>query len=141
MQAARSRSFQRGEQYARHGEWDLAVKEYRDANNREPQNIEYRSALLRAEETAANHHYKRARNFVKERKLDQPSRSSSRPCSWNPTNAAIQSALRSILDMKQAEEHYRASLTFAELGRLTEAISNWNQAVELDPKASSTRRP
>src|SRR3990172_7271459 len=58
---AGSRSFQRGEKYAGHGEWDLAVKEYREANSREPKSIEYRSALLRAEETAANHHYKRAR--------------------------------------------------------------------------------
>ncbi|MEK6700376.1 MAG: secretin N-terminal domain-containing protein [Nitrospirota bacterium] len=132
---AGSRSFQRGEQYARHGEWDLAVKEYRDANNREPQNIEYRSALLRAEETAANHHYKRARNFVKERKLDQAITELQQALFLNPTNAAIQSALRSILDMKQAEEHYRASLTFAELGRLTEAISELNQAVELDPES------
>ena len=35
--------------------------------------------------------------------------------------------------MKQAEEHYRASLTFIELGRLGEAINELNQAVELDP--------
>ncbi len=133
---AGSRAFQRGEQYARHGEWDLAVKEYRDANNREPQNIEYRSALLRAEETAANHHYKRARNFVKERKLDQAITELQQALFLNPTNAAIQSALRSILDMKQAEEHYRASLTFAELGRLNESISELNQAVELDPESA-----
>jgi len=132
---AGSRAFQRGDQYARHGEWDLAVKEYREANNREPQNIEYRSALLRAEETAANHHYKRARNFVKERKLDQAITELQQALFLNPTNAAIQSALRSILDMKQAEEHYRASLTFAELGRLTESISELNQAVELDPES------
>jgi general secretion pathway protein D len=132
---AGSRSFQRGEQYARHGEWDLAVKEYRDANNREPKNIEYRSALLRAEETAANHHYKRARNFVKERKLDQAITELQQALFLNPTNAAIQSALRSVLDMKQAEEHYRASLTFAELGRLSESISELNQAVELDPES------
>ena len=51
---AGSRAFQRGERYAKGGEWDLAVKEYREALKENPQDIEYRSALLRAEETAAN---------------------------------------------------------------------------------------
>jgi general secretion pathway protein D len=35
--------------------------------------------------------------------------------------------------MKQAEEHYRAALTFMELGRFGEAISELNRSVELDP--------
>ena len=71
MSCAGSQAFQRGERYAQRGEWDLAVKEYRDANRREPNDIEYRSALIRAEETAANQRYKKARAFLKERKLDQ----------------------------------------------------------------------
>ena len=131
---AGSRAFQSGESYARHGEWDLAVKEYREANKKEPQNIEYRSALLRAEETAANQHYKRARNFLKERKLDQAIVELQQALYLNPSNAAIQSALKSALDMKQAEEHYSASLKFQDLGRLNDAISELSQAVELDPE-------
>ena len=129
-----SRAFQRGESYAQHGEWDLAVKEYREANKQEPQDIEYRSALLRAQETAANQHYQKARSFLKERKLDQAIVELQQALFLNPTNAAIQSALKSVLDMKQAEEHYRASLTFAELNRLADAIAELNQAVELDPE-------
>ena len=129
-----SMAFQSGERYAQHGEWDLAVKEYREANKKEPQNIEYRSALLRAEETAANQHYKRARNFLKERKLDQAIVELQQALYLNPSNAAIQSALRSALDMKQAEEHYSASLKFQDLGRLNDAISELSQAVELDPE-------
>jgi general secretion pathway protein D len=133
MSCAGSQAFQRGERFSQSGEWDLAVKEYRDANRRNPQDIEFRSALLRAEETAANHHYKRARSFLKERKLDQAITELQQAIYLNPTNVAIQSALKSVLDMKQAEEHYRASLTFVELGRLGEAINELNQAVELDP--------
>ncbi len=129
---AGSRAFQRGENFAQRGEWDLAVKEYREANKQEPQDIEYRSALLRAEETAANQHYKKARAFLKERKLDQAIVELQQALFLNPSNAAIQSALKSVLDMKQAEEHYRTSLTFVELGRLNDAITELNQAVELD---------
>ncbi|MDH4162445.1 MAG: hypothetical protein OEW15_07115 [Nitrospirota bacterium] len=131
---AGSRAFQRGERYAQRGEWDLAVKEYRDANKRSPEDIEYRSALLRAEETAANQHYKQARNFLKERKLDQAIVELQQALYLNPTNAAIQSALKSVLNMKQAEEHYRAYLTFMELNRLSEASNELNRAVELDPE-------
>jgi general secretion pathway protein D len=131
---AGSRSFQRGEGYSEHGEWDLAVKEYREANKSDPQNIEYRSALLRAEETAANQHYKAARTFLKERKLDQAIIELQQALYLNPSNAAVQGALKSVLNMKQAEEHYRAALTFQELGRLNDAINELNRAVELDPE-------
>jgi general secretion pathway protein D len=131
---AGSRAFQRGEGFAREGKWDDAVSEYRQALKSDPQDIEYRSALLRAEETAANEHYKRARNFLKERKLDQAILELQQAVYLNPTNAAIQSALKSVLNMKQAEEHYRAALTFVELNRLSEAIGELNRAVELDPE-------
>jgi general secretion pathway protein D len=134
VSCAGSQAFQRGERYAERGEWDLAVKEYREANKREPTDIEYRSALLRAQETAANHHYKKARNFLKERKLDQSITELQQALYLNPTNAAIQSTLRSVLDIKQAEDHYRASLTFVDLGRLSEAINELTQAVNLDPE-------
>ncbi len=130
---AGSRAFQRGEEYAQQGEWDLAVKEYREANREDPKDIEYRSALLRAQETAANHHYKRARNFLKERKLDQAIVELQQAIFLNPSNAAIQGALKSVLDMKQAEEHYRAALTFQELNRLSDALNELNRAAELDP--------
>ncbi len=134
LSCAGSRAFQRGERYAQRGEWDLAVKEYREANKRDPHDIEYRSALLRAEETAANQHYKKARSFLKERKLDQAITELQQALYLNPTNAAIQSALKSVLNMKQAEDHYRASLTFVELGRLAEAANELTQATELDPE-------
>lgn len=131
---AGSRSFQRGEGYAKSGDWDLAVKEYREALKDSPQDIEYRSALLRAEETAANQHYKRARNFLKERKLDQAIVELQQAIYLNPSNVAIQSALKSVLDIKQAEEHYRAALTFIELSRLNDAINELNRSVDLDPE-------
>ncbi len=134
LSCAGSQAFQRGERYAERGEWDLAVKEYREASKHAPSDIEYRSALLRAEETAANQHYKQARNFLKERKLDQAITELQKALYLNPSNAAIQSALRSVLDMKEAEDHYRASLTYVELGRLGEAINELTQAVNLDPE-------
>jgi general secretion pathway protein D len=131
---AGSRAFKRGEDHAKGGDWDLAVKEYRDALKNNPQDIEYRSALLRAEDTAANQHYKKARNFLKERKLDQAIVELQQAIYLNPTNVAIQSALKSVLNMKQAEEHYRAALTFMELNRLSEAINELGRSVELDPE-------
>ncbi len=131
---AGSRAFQRGESYSHHAKWDEAVIEYREANKSDPQNIEYRSALLRAEETAANQHYKAARLLLKERKLDQAIQELQLAFTMNPSSAAIQGALKSVLNMKQAEEHYRAALTFQELNRLNDAITELNLAVELDPE-------
>jgi general secretion pathway protein D len=133
LSCAGSQSFRRGEQYADRGDWDLAVKEYREANKREPHNIEYRSALIRAEETAANQHYKRARSFLKERKLDEAIMELQQALYMNPMNAAIQSALKSSVNIKQAEDDYRTSLTLMDLNKLGEAINEMNHAVELDP--------
>jgi len=130
------RSFSRGEHYAKHGEWDLAVKEYRDANRAKPEDIEYRSALLRAQETAANQHYAKARNFLKERKLEQTITELQQAIYLNPTNVAIQSTLKAVLGMKEADERYRAALTFQELGRINNAINEMNAAVNLDPENS-----
>ncbi|HYA88996.1 MAG TPA: secretin N-terminal domain-containing protein [Nitrospirota bacterium] len=132
--AAGSQEFQRGERYSQRGEWDMAVKEYRAANKRDPQDIQYRSALLRAQEMAANEHYKKARSFLQERKLDQAITELQQSIYLNPNNAAIQSALKSVLNMKDAENHYRTSLSFVELGRLSDAINELNQAVALDPE-------
>ena len=74
------KSFMRGERYADRGDWDLAVKEYREANKRQPNDIEYRSALIRAEETAANQHHKKARQiFLRRANSTRPSRSYKRP--------------------------------------------------------------
>jgi len=129
-----SRAFQRGERYAKQGEWDLAVKEFREANKSKPDDIQYRSSLLRAQETAANHHYKQARGFLKERKLDPAVVELQQALYLNPSNAAIQSALKSVLDMKQAEEHYKAALKLEEIGKIGESISELNQAVNLDPE-------
>jgi len=136
LSCAGSQSFQRGERYADRGEWDLAVKEYREANKRDPHDIEYRSALIRAEETAANQHYKRARSFLKERKLDEAIMEFQQALYLNPANAAVQSALKSAVNIKQAEDNYRASLTFMDLNRLGEAInemnrpSNWTRIIK-----------
>jgi general secretion pathway protein D len=137
--AAGSQEFQRGERYSQRGEWDLAVKEYRAANKRDPQDIQYRSALLRAQEMAANEHYKRARSFLQERKLDQAITELQQALYLNPANAAIQGALKSVLNMKVAEDHYRTSLTFLDMGRLSDAINELNQAVELDAENTKYR--
>ncbi len=131
---AGSRAFQRGESFARKGDWDMAVKEFREANKTNPDNIEYRSSMLRAQVAAADQHYTKARNFLKERKLDQAVVELQQALYLNPANAAIQGALKSVLDIKQAEEHYSTALTYQELGRLSDAINELAQAVNLDPE-------
>ena len=128
-----ARAFNRGERYADRSEWDLAVREYRKAASENPHSIEYRSALLRAEENAANSHYKRARSFLLEGKVEESIVELQQALYLNPGNAAVQSALKSALGVKRADEHYRSALTLDELGRLNDAISELSRAVELDP--------
>jgi len=130
-----ARSFSRGESYAKKGEWDLAVKEYRDANRAKPDDIEYRSALLRAQETAGTQHYLKARNYLKEQKIEQAIVELQQAIFLNPSNLAIQSTLKTTLGLKEAEERYRAALTFQELGRINDAINEMTAAVNLAPES------
>jgi general secretion pathway protein D len=134
-----SRAFNRGQQHAERGDWDLAIKEYDKAVREDPKNIEYRSTLIRAQITASDEHYKKARTFLKERRFDQAIGELQQALFLNPGNAQVESALKSTLNAKLAEEHYRAALTFVGLNRLSEAVNELNLATELDPENAKYR--
>lgn len=56
-----SRSFRRGEEAARAGDWDLAVQHYRRAVQENPDRPEHKIGLERAQEAASIEHTKRAK--------------------------------------------------------------------------------
>jgi outer membrane lipoprotein-sorting protein len=57
---AAGRAFRKGEEAARAGDWDNAVKEYSKAVQEKPNRAEYKIALERATQSASREHLTRA---------------------------------------------------------------------------------
>jgi general secretion pathway protein D len=67
---AAGRSFRKGRDAARAGDWDAAVQHYTDALQASPDNAEYKIELERATQNAARDHIFRAREFEQKDQLD-----------------------------------------------------------------------
>jgi general secretion pathway protein D len=67
---AGGRAFRRGEESARLGDWDTAVKHFTEAVQENPNKPEYRIALERAQQTASLEHISRARELEQKDQLD-----------------------------------------------------------------------
>ena len=67
---AAGRAFRRGEDASRLGNWDVAVAEYTDAVQKDPDKPEYKIQLERAMQSAAQAHISRAREMESKEALD-----------------------------------------------------------------------
>ncbi len=64
------RSFRRGREASRAGDWDAAVRHYQQALQASPDNAEYKIELERAMQNAGREHITRARDFEAKDQLD-----------------------------------------------------------------------
>ena len=67
---AAGRAFRRGQEAARAGDWDAAVTHYTRAVQERPDSPEYKIALERAQQSAAQEHISRARQLEQKDQLD-----------------------------------------------------------------------
>ena len=67
---AASRAFRHGQDQARVGDWDEAVKSFTKAVQEKPENGEYRIHLRRAQDEAYHHHVERGRDLEKRDDLE-----------------------------------------------------------------------
>ena len=84
-----SRTFARGDRAARAGNWDLAVEDYRQALQGDPDNVEYRLALERAMLAASSAHLDQARIFEARNQLGDALREYRRASEFDPPNRQI----------------------------------------------------
>jgi tetratricopeptide (TPR) repeat protein len=64
------RAFRRGEEAARNGDWDTAVKYFTEAVQENPNRPEFKIALERAMQSSALEHISRARDLEQKDQLD-----------------------------------------------------------------------
>jgi type II secretory pathway component GspD/PulD (secretin) len=84
-----SRAYGRGESAARAGNWDVAVEQYRQALQADPDNLEYRLALERAMLSASVAHLDQARLFEARGQLGDALREYRRASEYDPPNRQV----------------------------------------------------
>lgn len=84
-----SRAFSRAEQAARQDRWEEAVEYYRLAVRERPDRPEYRIALERALQQAANWHADRGRQLEAQDRLEEALREYRKASEFDPTNRQI----------------------------------------------------
>ena len=84
-----SRSYGRGEDAAKAGNWDAAVAQYQQAVQQDPDNAEYRIALQRAMMSASVAHLDQARMFEARGQTDDALREYRRASEYDPPNRQI----------------------------------------------------
>ena len=83
------RSYGRGQDAAKAGNWDVAVEQYRQAVQQEPGNAEYRIALERAMLSASVAHLDQARMYEARGQKDDALREYRRASEYDPPNRQI----------------------------------------------------
>ncbi len=83
------RSYGRGDQAARNGDWDAAVEHYRQAVLQEPDRTDYRIALERAMISASTRHLDQARLLEARGQLEDALREYRRAADFDPPNRQV----------------------------------------------------
>ena len=103
-----SRTFGKGEEAARAGDWDAAVEHYRKAVQQDPGRADYAIALSRAMLAASQRHLDQARVFEVRGQLDEALREYRRASEYDPPNRQVAGKVveieRKIRDQAEAQQ-------------------------------------
>ena len=103
-----SRTFGKGEEAARSGDWDAAVEHYRKAVQQDPGKPDYTIALSRAMLSASQRHLDQARVFEVRGQLDEALREYRRASEYDPPNRQVAGKVveieRKIRDLAEAQQ-------------------------------------
>jgi type II secretory pathway component GspD/PulD (secretin)/Flp pilus assembly protein TadD len=113
------RTFGKGENAARAGDWDTAVEYYRKAVQAEPKHADYAIALQRAMIAASQHHLDQARIFEVRGQLDEALREYRRASEFDPPNRQVAGKVTEI--ERRIRDQAEASAPKSNINQLREA--------------------
>lgn len=118
---------------AEQGQWEEAVLAYREAQRKAPFDDLIRQRLDRAKGYAAEGHYTRGRTALTEHRLPEALQEFKLALGLDPTKAEHHAAITDALRLKESQEQLQAAKKLQNLGRVEEALTAFERAVELDP--------
>lgn len=126
-------SYRKAEIAAAGGDWDQAVLFYMEAVEQEPENLPYRSALLRAKISASQMHFDKGKRFREAGVLGRALVEFQQAVQLDPTNQYAQAELQALQAEIRAQDDEEDLETIEELKRRT--AGQRAQPPEFDPRS------
>ncbi|MEO8326499.1 MAG: secretin N-terminal domain-containing protein [Nitrospirota bacterium] len=130
------RETQLGDELEQKGDFDGAVAAYRDALRKDPFNKEIDKKFKSVKLRAADQHFSRGRQMLKERKMGEALQEFQMALGFDPQNIEHHTALNDVWRLKTAHQTLLDANHMEGLGRYDEAMTLYESAVELDPSLS-----
>lgn len=130
---APSKALRLGDQLMNEENWEDAVFAYQEAVKENPRDLELRKKLGEARSNAAQLHFLKGKEHLKEKKIPMAIEEFQRALTLDPLNAERQSAFAAALRIKDAEERYAVGLKLLKAGKSIEALREFERTLELDP--------
>lgn len=130
---ATAREITMGDQLAKEGKWEGAIFLYQEALKSDPKNTALREKLIRIKTQAAEEHYLRGREYLKEKNVGLALEEFKRALTYDPSKEEHQSAVLQAMKAKEAVEHYNGGVRLQRVGKDEEAMAEFEKALELDP--------
>lgn len=124
---------ERAEKLASQDEWMKAVLEYRKAYGKTPENIEYKSRLKQTELKAADYYYQRGMKLIEQDNYEAAVEQFQQGLAAMPEHSKLQQAMNDVLSRKEANTLYREGITYQEAGKLEDARTQIQKALQIYP--------
>ena len=123
----------RGDKLAEEGNWDGAMALYSKALKQDPFNDELLRKVENSKERAAQDHYKKGQEWLKAKKIPEALQEFQLASALDPYKPEYQSGLIDALRLKDANQALSDGKKLHSLGRLDEALTNYERAIQLNP--------
>ena len=122
-----------GDLLVQKGNWDAAVTAYQEALRNDPFNDELEKKLNEAKERAAQAHYGKGKEWLKANRIPDALQEFQMAMAMDPYKPEHQAGLVDAMRMKDAQQALRDGNKLQTLGRLDEALTQYERAIELNP--------
>ncbi len=109
------RSYRNAQVAETEGDWDQAVLEYMELVSRNPKDLRYRTALVRAKSAASHEHFDKAKEQLDAGLLRQAMIELQKAVQLDPTNQYAQAELRKVREQIEAQRRGESRETLAEI--------------------------
>jgi tetratricopeptide (TPR) repeat protein len=113
--------------------WDQAVVAYQDVQQKAPFDEKIRQQLDKAKAAAAADHYALGKLAFENHRLSEALHEFKLALGLDPSKAEYHAMIADALRLKESQEQLHAAKKLQNLGRVEEALTALERAVELDP--------
>lgn len=119
--------------YAEAGQWDQAVAAYQEAQRKAPFDDKIQRQLEQAKTAAAADHYALGKLAFENHRLADALQEFKLALGLDPSKAEYHAMIADAIRLKESQEHLQTARKLQNLGRVEEALTAFERAVELDP--------